>query len=205
MICCNLFLVQTCLQFIDVVKYPMCVLNPFSCTQLFSTLWTVARQVFLSLGLSRQEHWSELPCPPPGDLLNPGFEPKSLKSPAFVGEFGLPCGSAGKESTCNAGDLGLIPGLGRFPGERKGYPLQYSGLENFMDCIAHGVSKSRTRLSDFHFTSLHFFTTSAAWEAWNILQEAGNPALSSLSRLFRHCPYWILIACCIAHPPPLGC
>ena len=48
-------------------------------------------------------------------------------------------------------DLGLIPGLGRFPGERKGYPLQYSGLENSMDCIVHEVSKSWTQLSDFHF------------------------------------------------------
>ena len=48
--------------------------------------------------------------------------------------FGLPCGSAGKESTCNVGDLGSIPGLGRSPGEGKGYPLQYSGLENSMDC-----------------------------------------------------------------------
>ena len=43
---------------------------------------------------------------------------------------------------CNAGDLGLIPGLGRSPGEGKGYPLQYSGLENFMDCIVHGVAES---------------------------------------------------------------
>ena len=56
----------------------------------------------------------------------------------------FPCGSAGQESTCNAGDLGSIPGLGRFPGEGKGYPLQYSGLENFMDYIVHGVAKSRT-------------------------------------------------------------
>ena len=47
--------------------------------------------------------------------------------------MGFPCGSAGKESTCNAGDLGLIPGLGRSSGEEKGYPLQYSGLENSMD------------------------------------------------------------------------
>ena len=45
------------------------------------------------------------------------------------------CSSAGKESTCNAGDLGLIPRLGRSPGEGKGYPLQYSGLENSVDCI----------------------------------------------------------------------
>ena len=49
------------------------------------------------------------------------------------------------------GDLGSIPGLGRSPGEGKGYPLQYSGLENSIDCIAHGVAKSRTRLSSFHF------------------------------------------------------
>ena len=68
--------------------------------------------------------------------------------------LGFPCGSAGKESACNAGDLGLIPGLGRSPGEGKGYPLQYSGLENSMDCIVLGVAKSQTRLSDFHLTSL---------------------------------------------------
>ena len=48
------------------------------------------------------------------------------------------------------GDLGSIPGLERCPEEGKGYPLQYSGLENSMDCIVHGVTKSQTRLSDFH-------------------------------------------------------
>ena len=53
-------------------------------------------------------------------------------------------------------DLGLIPELGRYPGQGKGYSLQYSGLENSMDCIVHGVTKSRTRLSDFHFLSLSF-------------------------------------------------
>ena len=55
----------------------------------------------------------------------------------------VPCGSAGKGSACNAGDLGLIPGLGRSPGEGKGYPLQYSGLENSMDYTVHRVAKSR--------------------------------------------------------------
>ena len=59
--------------------------------------------------------------------------------------------SAGKEFPGNAGDLGSMPGLGRSPGEGKGYSLQYSGLENSMDCIVHGVTKSRTRLSGFHF------------------------------------------------------
>ena len=74
----------------------------------------------------------------------------------LVATLGFPDNSVGKESTCNAGDLGSIPGLGRSPGEGKGYPLQYSGLENSMDCIVHGVSKSRTWLSNFHF----FFTFS---------------------------------------------
>ena len=63
--------------------------------------------------------------------------------------------SAGKEPASNAEDLGSIPELGRSPGEGKGYPLQYSGLENSMDCIVHGVTKSRTRLSDFHFLEHH--------------------------------------------------
>ena len=57
-------------------------------------------------------------------------------------DTGLPCGSAGKESTCIVGDLALIPGLGRSPGEGNGYPCQYSGLENFMDWIVRGVAKS---------------------------------------------------------------
>ena len=57
---------------------------------------------------------------------------------------GFSDGSAGKEFACNVGDLGLIPGLGRFPGEGDGYPLQYSGLENSMDCVDHGVTKSWT-------------------------------------------------------------
>ena len=65
--------------------------------------------------------------------------------------MGFPCVSAGKESACNVRDLGSIPGLGRFPGEGKGHPLQYSGLENSKDYIVHGVAKSQTQLSDFHF------------------------------------------------------
>ena len=64
-----------------------------------------------------------------------------LPSQAFLG---FPCDSAGKESTCSAGVLGSIPGLGRSPGEEKGYPLQYSGLENSMDCVVYGVTESQT-------------------------------------------------------------
>ena len=79
-------------------------------------------------------------------LLNCG-DGEGSSTPVFLD---FPCGSAGKESACNAGDLGLIPGLGRSPGERKGYPLPYSGLENSTDYV-HGDAKSRTRLSDFQF------------------------------------------------------
>ena len=64
---------------------------------------------------------------------------------------GFPGSSAGKEAACNAGDPGLIPGLGKSPGEGIGYPLQYSFLENSMDSIVHGVEKSQTQLSHFHF------------------------------------------------------
>ena len=65
--------------------------------------------------------------------------------------FVFPHSSIGKESACNVGDLGLIPGLERSSGEGKGYPNQYSGLENCMDCIVHGIAKSWTWLSDFPF------------------------------------------------------
>ena len=61
-----------------------------------------------------------------------------------VSEKGFPDSSVGKESACNAGDPGSILGSGRSTGEGKGYPLQYSGLENSMDCIVYGVAKSRT-------------------------------------------------------------
>ena len=57
---------------------------------------------------------------------------------------GFPGGSAGKESACNVGDLGSTPGLGRSPGERNGYPLQYSGLENSIECIVQGVTRCWT-------------------------------------------------------------
>ena len=63
-----------------------------------------------------------------------------LPAPEFLG---FPGGSAGKEFTCNTGDLGLIPGLGRSPGEGKGYPLQYSGLDNSKDCTVHGVTHTQ--------------------------------------------------------------
>ena len=89
-----------------------------------------------------------------------------LPTPVF---WGFPCGSAGRESACNVGDLGSIPGLGGSPGEGKGYPLQYSGMENSMDCIVHGVAKSWTRPS-YRTTSLMLLPTEAfqclSWRPW---------------------------------------
>ena len=73
-----------------------------------------------------------------------------MSTPVFLGFLG---GSAGEESACNVGHRGLIPGLGGSPGEGKGYSLQYSGLENSLNCVVHGVAKSQTQLSHFHFLS----------------------------------------------------
>ena len=64
--------------------------------------------------------------------------------------IGFPGGSDGKESACKAGDMGSIPGSEKSPGEWNGYPLQYSGQKKSMDCIVHGVTKTRTQLSYFH-------------------------------------------------------
>ena len=72
--------------------------------------------------------------------------------------MGFPCGSAGEEFICNAGDLGLIPGLGRSPGEWKGYPLQYSGLENSMDYSPWGHKESDTTEQPSLSLSIHIHT-----------------------------------------------
>ena len=89
--------------------------------------------------------------------------------------LGFPGGSAGKEFTCNAGDLGSIPGLRRPPGEGNGYPLQYSGLENSMDCT---VAKSQTWLSYFHFFFIDYAKALDCVDhnkLWKILKEMRIP------------------------------
>ena len=137
---------------------------------IFASWWTVAHQAPLSMGFPRQEYWSGLPFPAPGNLSDPGTELTSLhwqadSSPqSCLGSpdctqiiliiYHFPCGSAGKETTCNEGDLGLIPELGRSPGEGNSYPLQYSDLENSMDSIVHGVTKSGQDWLSLHFSSL---------------------------------------------------
>ena len=102
---------------------------------------------------------------------------------------GFPGGSAGKESACNVGDLGSIPGLGRSSREENGYPLQYFGLENSTDCVVHGVAKSRTQLSNFHFVSEVCITR--VFKSYQSTQLRGttkhvNQFLSNHKKLFRN-------------------
>ena len=121
----------------------------------------LAHRAPLSMQFSMQEYWSGLPIPSsrrsswPRDWTQIScIQTESL-------HLGIPGSSAGKESTCNKWDQGSIPGLGRSPGDGKGYPLQYSSLENSMGCIVQGVAKSWTRLSNFH----SLFTIWATGEA----------------------------------------
>ena len=106
-----------------------------------------------SIGLPRGLSWSRirLHCKRTGFDSWVGKIPcrrNRLPTPVFLG---FPGDLAGKESYCNEGDLGSIPGLERSAGEGNSYPLQYSCLENPMHCIVHGVTKNRIRLRDFHF------------------------------------------------------
>ena len=87
-------------------------------------------------------------------MVNPQKSQGQASTYSFGESFGqvsFPCGSVGKEYPCSTGDLGSILGLRRSPGGGKGYPLQHSSLENSMDFIVHGVAKSRTQMSYFHF------------------------------------------------------
>ena len=83
----NVVLVSAIQQHESAVSIHVWVLSRFSCVQLFSSLWSVARQAPLSMGFSRQEYWSGLSCPPPGDLPDAGIELASVMSPALTGKF----------------------------------------------------------------------------------------------------------------------
>ena len=85
--CFSIYFSQKSLVYCVGFSLRACMLSHFSCVWLFVTPWTVACQPPLSMGFSRQEHWSGLPCPPPGDLPNPGVEPVSLTSSALAGGF----------------------------------------------------------------------------------------------------------------------
>ena len=138
----------------------MYMLNCFSHVRLFATLWTAAHEAPLSMGFSRQEYWSWLPCPPPGDLPDPGIEPKSyfsgigrrilyhqchLESPFSNNEckssfllynWASQATLVVKNPPANIGDIrvmALIPGSGRSSGGGHGNPLQCSCLESPID------------------------------------------------------------------------
>ena len=86
--------------------------------------------------------------------MNHRLESILLGEISTTSDMDFPDSSIGKESTCNAGDPGSIPRSERSCGKGKGYPHQYSGLENSMDSIVHGVTKSQTGLSNFHFSDM---------------------------------------------------
>ena len=108
--------------------------------------------------------------------------------------MGFPGSSAGKESICNAGDLGVIPGLGRSPGGGKGYPLQYSGLENSMDYAVHEIAESdgTVRLSLFSHSQAHVSnnihqTLLSLTKIWNILNvHTKKNQVNYVTSILRH-------------------
>ena len=104
------------------------MLSRFSCVQLFVTLWTVARQAPLSIGFSRQEYWSGLPCPPPGDFPNPGIKPRSS---ALQADY-LSSEPPGKPKNTGVGSLSLLQG---------NFPTQESN-QGLLHC-----TRNQTRLS----------------------------------------------------------
>ena len=143
--------------------------SSFSCVQLFVTLWTVAGQAPLSMGFFRQEYWSGLLCPPPGDLPDPGIK---LGSPSWQADS-LPLSHLGN-------------------GEGNGTPIQSSCLENLMDggvwwAAVHGVAKSRTRLSNFTFTfcfhalekEMATHSSVLAWRIPGTGEPSGLPSMGS--------------------------
>ena len=117
---------------------PACLLSPFSCVQLWVTLWTVALQAPLSIRFSRQEYWSELPCPPPGGLPNPGIEPRSLALQASS----LPSEPPQKPKNTGVGSLTLLPRIfltqesnwGLLHRRHVLYQLSYQGKPLKSDC-----------------------------------------------------------------------
>ena len=122
--------------------------------QLFITILFIPLLTGPFLGFPESTCNAGDPSSIPGMGRSPG-ESNRLPTPVFLH---FPCGSAGKESACNVGDQGSIPRLGRSPEEGKGYPLQYSGLENSMDCIVHEGPKEsdtteRLTLSLFYYKS----------------------------------------------------
>ena len=149
------------------------MLSCFSHVQLFATAWSVALQAPLSMGLSKKEYWSGLPCAPPRDFPDPGIEPAShvfcIGGRLFTiwatrethQKSWLPWWLSGKDSSCQCRRHRrprFDTWVGKISGEGHGNPLQYSCLESPMDrgawrATVHGVTKTLTRLSDWTTTN----------------------------------------------------
>ena len=120
---------------------------------------------------------------------------------------GFPGKSAGKGFAFNVGDLGSISGLVRSPGEGNGYQFQYSDLENSMDYIVYGVTKSWTWLSNFHFQKDDSYFFKSLFFNWRIIPLQGCVAFCSTTMWFRHkyiCPLPLICPPPQSHPTPLG-
>ena len=125
---------------------PVCMLSHFSCVWLFTTLWTVARQAPLSMGFSRQEYWSGLPCPFSENLPNPGIEPASFMSPALTGRFFNTTATWGAHWT----PLYLIPHTTRI---KDIYMILYITMNSWK---WHQKHKQQKELDKLNFKILHF-------------------------------------------------
>ena len=152
-----------------------CVLSHFSNVRLFVTLWTVAHQAPLSMGFSRQEYWSGLPCCPPGDLPNPGTEPRS---PTL--QNSLPSEPPGKPKNTGVGSLSLLQG--NFPNQESNwgllhcrqilYQLSYKGSPRILEWVAYPFSKGSSQPMNWTGVSCiagGFFTSWAIREAPSLL------------------------------------
>ena len=111
---------------------------------------------------------------------------KSHKNRKFGYSQRHPAGSGGNKSACSARDSGFTSGSGRSPGEGNGSPLQYSGLQNSMDCIVHGVTKSWTRLRDFHF---HTFRKKRGWGRSGILDRLTREKMTIWVKIWDREPW----------------
>ena len=139
-------------------------------------------QIYIAYSKSRELPWWLVKNPPAmQEILVQSWVRKicwrrdRLPIPVFLG---FPCDSAGKESTCNVGDLGSVSGLGRSPGEGKGYPLQYSGLENL------GLSGSQTvghKWATFSFTFILNHNIRAVYDKWILWDKSIISILSNIN------------------------
>ena len=126
------------------LHYSACVLSHFSCVRLFAIQWTEARQAPLPMESSRQEYWSGLSCPPPGDLPNPGIKPMST-SPAVAGEFfttGTTLTLARLHILCWI-EVGRVESLPCFQSEKVKVAQSCPTVCDPMDYIAHGILQAR--------------------------------------------------------------